>query len=194
MSTAGEDAPATGSASHPSDDFTKTWRYKIGIALIIFGHLCLAVGLLLPLLGLVPKGGAGIVGALLGGGEVISMISIAFLGLQGFKAIKSKIFGVVTAGFDGPIGRVRHAVGITLFVSSFLTNYVILFYAWTAFRTVTVEEPFPLIWDLDYGQQATLVHWLAIWGEVSFLASIYVLGGVWWGRFRALFTRDAAQG
>jgi hypothetical protein len=184
--------PAADPARPPSDDFTKTWRYRVGLALIILGHVAIGVGMLLPLLGLVKKGGAGLVGVLIVGGEITTLASIVFLGMQGFKAIKSKIFGAVKGGYVAPVGRVRYAIGITLFVSSFLTNYLILFYVWTAFRMVAVEDPFPIIWGLDHGGQATLVHWLAVWGEAAFLVSIYVLGAAWWGRFRSLFTIDGA--
>ena len=96
MSTAETKSPET-----LAEDFTRTWRYKVGLAMIIVGNGGIVVALLLPLVG----AGAGTVGALVVGGEVVSLASIAFLGKEGFKAIKSKAFGVVKGGFVAPSAR-----------------------------------------------------------------------------------------
>ena len=98
-----------GPAGKPDAEFTRTWRYKIGLGLIIIGNLGIVIGLLLPVLGLAPGGKAGLVGVLIIGGEIISLSSIVFLGKEGFKAIKSKVFGFIKAGYEGPVGRFRHA-------------------------------------------------------------------------------------
>ena len=72
-----------------AEGFTRTWRYKIGLSLIVGGHVILLIGLLLPLLGL----GAAISGAVILAGEVIALASIVFLGKEGFKAIKEVVLG-----------------------------------------------------------------------------------------------------
>jgi uncharacterized membrane protein YkgB len=48
------------SIQKPDDDFTRTWRYKVGLGVIIIGHVLLLVGIVLPSLGLA---GGGLVGA-----------------------------------------------------------------------------------------------------------------------------------
>jgi hypothetical protein len=137
--------------------------------------------------GLASGATAGLVGALVVGGEVLSLSSIIFLGMEGFKAIKSKVFGVVTAAYVEPVGPVRHYIGIALLCTNVLTTYAMVIYAWEAFGATTVETPMPEIWGLDFAQQGTLVLWLFLIGEISFLIGIYVLGADWWGRVRRVF-------
>ncbi len=163
-----------------SADFTRTWRYKVGLFMIIVGNLGILIALVLPFLGF----GAGTVGALVLGGEVVSLASIVFLGKEGFKAIKSKVFAFVKAGYAAPVGRVRHSIGIVLLCANALTTLTMAAYAWSAFDRTTPESPMPVIWGLDFAQQGSMVFWLFLIGEVSFLIAIYVLGADWWGRFR----------
>ena len=98
------------SKEKPSEDFSGTWRYKIGLTMIIGGHAILLAGVLSPMLGL----SAGIAGAMILGGEVTSLASIAFLGKEGFKAIKSKAFAFLKADFAAHVGRTRHRIGVAL--------------------------------------------------------------------------------
>ena len=78
-------APENQSAATPAADFTKTWRYKVGFTMIVVGNLGILLGIAISALG----AGAGIVGALVVGGELLSLASIIVLGKAGFKAIKS---------------------------------------------------------------------------------------------------------
>ena len=168
-------------------DFTRTWRYKIGLGLIIIGNVGLVIGILLPLLGLAPGGKAGLVGVLIVGGEVVSLSSIIFLGMEGFKTIKSKVFGFVRGGYVARVGPVRHYIGIALFCTNILTTLLMALYAWDTFDRTTTENPMPAVWGLNFAEQGELVTSLFLIGEISFLTSIYVLGADWWGRFRDLF-------
>ena len=42
-------------------------------------------------------------------------------------------------------------------------------------------------------RRGSLVFWLFLIGEVSFLIGIYVLGAEWWGKFRRIFVWEAAD-
>ena len=172
-----------------TEDFTKTWRYKVGLFMIVVGNLGILVALVLPFVGV----GGGTVGAMVLGGEVVSLTSIVFLGKEGFKAIKSKAFAFVKSGFAAPVSRTRHYIGITLLCANVLTTYTMALYAWAAFDTTTAEQPMPDIWGLDFAQQGSLVFWLFLIGEVSFLIAIYVLGADWWGKFRNIFVWEAPE-
>ena len=167
----------------PAEDFTRSWRYKVGLGLIIIGHGILVLGLLSPLLGI----SAGIAGVMVVGGELVGLASIAFLGKEGFKAIKSKAFAFLKADFTTQVDRTRHRIGIVLLCTSVMTTYIILLFAWTGFAATTVENPLPSVWGLDYDQQASLVLYLFLIGEISFLVAIWTLGADWWGRFRNIF-------
>ncbi len=177
------------STETPTEDFTRTWRYKVGLAMIIVGNGGILVALLLPFVGV----GAGTVGALVVGGEIVSLASIVFLGKEGFKAIKSKAFAFVKGGFVAPVGKTRYYVGIALLCTSVLTTYIMMIYAWESFAAATAEAPAPPVWGLDVAQQGSLVFWLFLIGELSFLISIYVLGADWWGKFRRIFVWEAAD-
>lgn len=171
-------------AEAASADFTRTGRYKLGLILIIVGNLIIVLSaLVFPFIGV----GAGTIGALVLGGEGLSLLSIVFLGKEGFKAIKSKIFGAVKAGYVGNVSRTRHQIGIFLFVISVLNNYIIAVYAWVVFGKTTPENPFPEVWGLSFQGQENLVFWVFLIFELAFLSSIYILGAEWWGRFRNIF-------
>jgi len=178
MNTPAEQSPTT-----PAADFTRTWRYKVGLFLIIVGHLILLAGLLAPFVG----AGAGIVGAMVVGGEIIGLASIAFLGKEGFLAIKSKVFAFLKSGYTGAVSRTRHSIGIVLLCANVLTSYLMMLYAWDAFAASTPDGPAPAVWGLDLEGQGSLVFWLFLAGELSFLVAIYVLGADWWGKFRNIF-------
>ena len=165
-----------------SEDFTGTWRYKLGLILIVLGHALIAVALVLPTLGV----SAAVVGAAIVGGEAMSMASIVFLGKDGFLAIKKKVFGFFKRAYTAPVGPRRHYLGIALFFMNGLTLYVMMVYAWTSFAAVTPEDPLPIVWGLDFEQQRLLVFGLFLAGEISFLMSIYDLGADWWDRCRDL--------
>ena len=172
-------------------DFTRSWRYKFGLLLIVVGHLMLLAAVVAPAIGLVRPALAGGIAV---AGEIVSLCSIVFLGKSGFIAIKSRIFKFVKSGYEGPVSAARHAWGITLFIASFATNYVIAAYAWLSFRSTTEENPLPLILGMNLDEQAVFVFTLFLVGELTFLASIYVLGADWWERFRRIFVYHQAEG
>ena len=165
------------------EGFTRSWRYKVGLFLIVGGHVILVAGFVLPFLGM----SAAIAGAVILSGEVTAMASIVFLGKEGFMAIKSKIFGAVKASYTAQVGRARHYLGVILLCTNVLTTYAIAAYAWVVFSTITPENPFPEILGFGIDLQDDMVLWLFLAGEISFLFAIYVLGAGWWGKFRNIF-------
>ncbi|MGV7227269.1 MAG: hypothetical protein ACQ9IQ_01295 [Nitrospirales bacterium] len=149
------------STETPGVDFTRTWRYKVGLGLIIVGHSILFSGLVLPMLGV----SASIVGTAVLGGELVSLASIVFLGTAGFKAIKSKGYAFVKSGYATRVGPVRHYMGMALLCTNVVTTYIIAAYAWTAFDITTAERPMHMIWGLDFAQQGSMVFWLFFIGN-----------------------------
>jgi len=167
--------------------FTNSWRYKIGLGLIIIGHLALLIGLLLPLFGLASKGKGGLIGVFIIGGELISVSSIVFLGKEGFKAIKNKFFGFIGSGYTAPVGQSRHYIGIVLLLTNVITTYIVFIFAWLSFKRITPESPFPSVFGTPFEEQGSFVFTLFLIGEISFILSIYILGADWWERFRQIF-------
>ena len=174
----------------PAEDFTRTWRYKIGLGLIIFGHVILVAGILLPMLGLASGSLAGV---LVVGGEVVALTSIVFLGKAGFLAIKSKVFAFVKTSYIGPVSPARHYIGIALLCTNIITTYLMVLYAYDAFAATTAADPIPRVWGLDFTEQRSLFFNLFLIGEISFLIAIYVLGADWWGKFRRIFVWEAQE-
>ena len=171
-------------------DFTKTWRYKVGLFMFIVGNLGIPGAAVLVLLGF----GAATAGAIAVGCEVLALASIAFLGKEGFLTLKHKVTGAVKASYTASVGRTRHRIGITLLLTNVLTNYIMMLYAWDAFATASAKGPAAAIWGLNIAQQGDLVFWLFLAGELSFLISIYVLGADWWGKFRRIFVWEKPEG
>ena len=170
-------------------DFKQSWRYRVGLSLIIVGHLILGIAWLLPLFGV----GLGLAGFLMLCGEAMALLSIFFLGKEGFQAIKAKVFRAAKAGFTAPVGKVRHYIGIFLVSFNGLTAWTLLILLLFISSRAIPEAPTPEVWGLNWSQQNDLALFLLVGGEVTFLIGIYVLVADWWERFRQLFLWKAAE-
>jgi hypothetical protein len=173
----------------PGDDFIRSWRYNIGLTLIIVGNLGILIGVLLGVVGV----GAATIGALMVGGEVVSLASIVFLGKEGFKAIKNKVVAFAKSPYTTPVGKTRHYIGVTLLLTNVVTNFLMMLYSSDAFAVAAAEGPAAAVWGLDIETQGSLVLWLFMIGELSFLVGIYVLGADWWDKFRRIFVWEAPE-
>ena len=183
-----EHKSSTSNETGVASTFKNSWRYRIGLFLIIGGHVLMLLALLLPVIGLLSVGVAGVT---LVSAEIIALSSIVFLGKQGFIEIKNRIFGAVKGAYLGPVSATRHYLGIALLLTSVLTNYVTYLFAWSAFSASTPDQPALEVWGLGIEGQGLLIFWLLVIGELSFFASIYILGADWWGRFRRIFVWEA---
>ena len=170
-------------------DFTSTWRYKAGLTLIIVGNGILLLGIVIPILG----AGAGTVSAMVIGGEIVSLASIVFLGKEGFKAIKKKALGLVKSSYTGTVGPSRHYIGISFLSINLVIHYIVALYLWDAFGASTATTTPPVVWGLDFDQQESMVSWLFLVAEITFLSAIYILGGNWWEKFRNMVIWTAPE-
>ena len=171
------------STASPATDFTKTWRYKLGFTMIVVGNLGILLGMVISAFG----AGAGIVGGLVVGGELLSLGSIIFLGKAGFKAIKSKFVGAVKADYAKPVGKRRHTIGIALLWTNMVAAYIFLVFGWASFDFLIAGNLGFEFLGLSLAQQKILALWIFFIGEISFLVGIYMLGAEWWGKFRRIF-------
>ncbi len=181
-------SPDNQSTASLDTDFTKTWRYKLGFTMIVVGNLGILLGMVMSAFG----AGAGIVGALVVGGELLSLGSIIFLGKAGFKAIKSKFVGAVKASYTQPVGKGRHYIGIALLWANMVATYILVVYGWASFDFLIAGNLQFEFAGLDLAQQKTLAFWIFFIGEISFLVGIYMLGAEWWGKFRRIFVWEEA--
>lgn len=180
-------ATADQSGASPAADFTRTWRYKVGLFMIIVGNLGIVGAVLMGFMGL----GAATVGAIVVGGEVVSLASIVFLGKEGFMAIKNKVVAAAKSSYTQPVGQTRHRIGIVLLLANVVTTYVMMIFAWDAFAIAIADGPGAPVWGLNIEDQGSLVFDLFLIGEISFLIAIYTLGAEWWGKFRRIFVWEA---
>jgi hypothetical protein len=117
---------------------------------------------------------ATISGTLLFSAEILGIVAIAIMGKPGFAYIKTRIFGFLKQyGPPETVSRRRYAVGLIMF------SIPILF----AWLSIYIADWIP-------GLMNKLLHYAVI-GDLLLLASLFVLGGDFWDKIRALFVYDA---
>lgn len=151
------------------------WRLRLGMAIFVIGFLS---PLLIPLVtasDLPTKWKTIISGALaVGIPELFSIVAIAIMGKPGFNYIKERFFAFLKK--HGPadrVGRTRYRIGLVMFLLP-------IFFGWLA----------PYAPHLIPGYEP---HRFAVnlAGDVLFISSLFVLGGDFWDKVRALFSHEA---
>jgi len=151
------------------------WRLRAGIG---FFALAWVSPLFIPLVtasGLSTEWKTAISGLLLiGGPEILSLVSIALLGKAGFNYLKARIFAFFKrTAPSARVSRRRYRTGLVMW--AFLTIFsLLIFYA---------PDLIP-----GYGENRIAMNLVA---DALFVASFFVLGGDFWDKFRALFIYDA---
>lgn len=156
------------------DQGSSNWRFKCGVALFI---LMIALVLAIPILAMSGMSGgkvAAITGAIFVGNKILLILIIAVMGKSGFQQLKQMLGGYLPSlKSEGPVSPARHTLGLIMFclpiISATLEPYVDA--VWPGLR--------PNLWQLQ------------LLGDVMLIASIFVLGGNFWGKVRALFVRTA---
>jgi hypothetical protein len=157
------DLPATG------------WRLKLGVFLFGLSIVLPVLGVpLVAAMGLSAGAVATVSGALLGGSEVIGIVAVAVMGKSGFAYIKNRIFGFLKQyGPPAEVGRTRYTIGLVMFT-------VPIAFGWLS----------PYLADRIPGYLGNEFTY-AIVGDLLLLVSLFVLGGDFWDKVRALFIRGA---
>lgn len=155
----------------------RDWKRRLGLALVVYSFVPLCTVELVALLPL-SRAMAVTVGAVyLASGELAFLAAVALLGKAFVVEIKDKIKAFLLRSRAGdrpakPVGRTRHAIGVTLFCLSIVPYYLTL----GVLLFTHPGEP-----DL----QTLLLVLLA--GEALFFISLFVLGEVFWERLKKLF-------
>ena len=155
---------------------TKDWRYYTGLTLLALSVILpLAALAIVPMLGLSTAVAAGIIGvATVGSPEVLTIAAIAFLGRDTFNYFKYRILKILKRKMVmRRVSRTRYYFGLALFIGSALPLYIKGF--------------FP---DLLPGDEQTKVMIILVSEFIAF-ASIFILGGEFWEKLKALFLWDA---
>ena len=151
------------------------WRLRLGLIVFVIGFLS---PLLIPLVTaseLSTKWKAVISGFLaVGIPELFSIAAIAIMGKPGFNYIKKRFFAFLKK--HGPadrVSRTRYRVGLAMFLLP-------IFFGWLA--------PYAPHLVPGYEDHRFFVNLI---GDMMFVSSLFVLGGNFWDKIRALFVHDA---
>jgi len=151
------------------------WRLGMGVVLFVLGLICpifipLVTGTDLP-----AKWKAGISGLLaLGIPELLWMAAVAVLGKAGFSYIKGRFFSSFKkVAPPDVVSRTRYRFGLVMFLLPILFGWLV---------------PYAPHLVPGYG-----VHRFAInlVGDLLLISSLFVLGGDFWDKLRALFIHEA---
>ncbi len=165
-----------------------TLRYRIGLAVFIFGNLVAMTGMILPAFGLASGRMVGVIAVILAAGEIISTSSIVLLGKEGFKELKTRLLAVLKRTPSGePVSFRRHRVGVALLVLHVVAQFAALVFPIASHYSTAADGTFPTVLGLDRAEQLKWFVGLLVAAEALFFAGVYTLGADWWGRFRALF-------
>ena len=150
-------------------------RFKLAVAMLILSIVVPAAGIpVAASLGLPVAATGAVSGALLMGGELLGVAAVALMGKPGYIYLKTLLRGFLRQyGPAREVSRVRYNLGLAMFC-------IPLVFAWLAIYFADLIPGF-----------ATNPLPYAIGGDLLLLASLFVLGGSFWDKLRALFVHDA---
>jgi len=102
--------------------------------------------------------------------DIFTVLAVAVLGKEGFKAIQDKVFAFLKKyGPPQQVSRSRYRIGLIMFFSPLLLGWL---------------EPYATILFPGYAPNR-LVFSIAC--DLLFLSSLFILGGDFWDKLRSLF-------
>ena len=151
------------------------WRLKLGVAMLGLSIVLPVLGVpLIAAMGLSTTTVATASGVLLVGSEVLGIAAVAVMGKSGYAYIKNRVFGFLKQyGPPAEVSRTRYTIGLVMFA-------VPIIFGWLA----------PYAADLIPGYSGNEFTF-AIAGDLLLLTSLFVLGGDFWDKLRALFIGGA---
>jgi hypothetical protein len=106
--------------------------------------------------------------------ELFMIIAAAVAGKEGFKYIKSKIFGFLKKhGPPDTVSKTRYRIGLVLFIIPILAGWLLPYFS----------HLIP-----SYEEKRILIN---IIGDIVLITSLLVLGGDFWDKLRSLFIYGA---
>lgn len=150
------------------------WRIKTGFSVFIASIVWPVLLPMLPLFGLSSQSIATFTGVMVVVAEVMMIVAAAIAGKEGFTYIKQRIFGFIKSyGPPQAVSAARYKTGLVMFALPLLY----------AFLSPYIGKYIPGMTDNH------LVY--AIVGDILLLAGLFLLGGDFWDKLRALFIHKA---
>jgi len=150
------------------------WRLKLGVVLFVLSIIVPVAGIpFVAALDFSVTMKSTVSGFMLAGAEVLGLVAIAVMGKPGFIYIKGKMWGILKR-YAPPdrVSRTRYTIGLVMFclplVFGWISIYVVDYFPWL------LQNQVPL----------------AMASDGLFLVSLFVLGGDFWDKIRALFVFD----
>ncbi len=159
----------------PAKPDCRIWRFRLGIFFFI---LSLISPVFIPLVnatGLPVEWKTALSGLLVVGiPQLLTFLAIVFLGKSGFNYIKGRMFGFLKQyALPSAVSRTRYKIGLVLFLRPLL-------FGWLA---TYAPQLLP-----GYEAHRFAVNFI---GDLLLLTSLFLLGGDFWDKVRALFFYEA---
>lgn len=152
-----------------------SWRFTLGIICFFAAFAPHAVTGIMMLTGANARAIATMAAISFTVNKLMLLASVVLLGRAGFNRLKKRLVGTLQQYLmPDEVGPLRYGIGLVMFV-------VPLVFAWKA---PYVTELMPVL-----GRHSTTA---AIITDAIFVASLFVLGGGFWDKLRALFVRKAS--
>jgi hypothetical protein len=153
---------------------TANTRLKLGIAFAVGGNLLFFTSAWIAWMPWSASFKAMLWGILFFAPEVGTLIGVALMGRENYERFKTALYKFVgRIKPAGNVGPLRHKIGLAMFFLPLIPAYL------QAFWPKWLPDSSPLRWQVK------------ITADVIFLASFFVLGGDFWDKLHALFTREA---
>ncbi len=151
------------------------WRLKLGVGLFGFSIALPVIGLpLVAAMDLSTGTLAKISSVVFVGAEVLGLVAVAVMGKSGYAFIKNRVFGFLKQyGPPAEVSRTRYRIGLVMFA-------VPIVFGWLAPYAAHHIPSYP-------GNEISF----AVVGDLLLLASLFVLGGDFWDKLRALLNHGA---
>ena len=157
------------------EDITRGWRFRLGMFFFILGWICPLFIPVVTTADIEAETKTLLSGLLLvGAPELFSFISIIILGKAGFNLLKQKAFALLRrAAPSAQVSRFRYRVGLFM-IMLHVINAQFIFYA---------PDMIP-----GYMEHRLTINLTA---DLLFVVTLFVLGGDFWEKLRALVLYDA---
>jgi len=161
----------------PGSKQPKNWRLVAGVAALVLSVIFPLCVFFVPLMGLSSGEAAVISGFLLAGApEILILLAVALLGKENFDRILGSVKGFFFAAFfQKPASKLRYSIGLAMFVLSILPLYL---------------AGYATSW-MPAGNAKLM---LLAGADITCLASVFVMGGEFWGKFRSIFVWEGSVG
>lgn len=148
----------------------KDWRFYAGVAALVLSCVMPLFALFVPLLGLSGGWTTTIIGALVAGGpEVLILAAAALLGKETLHYfLHTAKSGLRKALLAQPVPKGRYYVGVAISVASLVPLYL---YGYLP----------------AYMPEGNARIYILAAADLSFVLSVFIMGGEFWDKFRRLF-------